>query len=59
MVENKLNELEGKIANLLIKIGELEKSGKTGDMSGLEDLKKQLEELKNAHDKTVIKVNKI
>ena len=57
MVENKLNELEGKIANLLIKIGELEKSGKTGDMSGLEDLKKQLEELKNAHDKTVIKVN--
>ena len=77
--EKRLAELEAKINNLFIKIGELEeklKQQKPSDTDDkkvvvekviekvdntnneeLEKLKKALEELKAAHDQTVIKVN--
>ena len=74
--EKRINELEAKINNLIIKIGELEEKlkqqkkpevddkkeivkeiVKTIDNDELEKIKKALEELKEAHAQTVIKVS--
>ena len=54
-IEDKLNDIEAKIANLSIRIGKLE--GKNQNLDDLDKLKKELEELKNAHSQTIIKVN--
>ena len=57
--EDKLNDIEAKIANLSIRIGNLEDKNKKkfAGQDDLNKLKKELEELRNAHGQTVIKVN--
>lgn len=52
-IEDKIKDIEAKIDNLTLRIGKL------GDSSGLEELdrlRKELENLKNAHSETVNKV---
>ena len=53
-IEEKLNDIDAKISNLNLRIGKLEDSACNPDE--LEKLKKELENLKNYHASTVIKV---
>jgi len=53
-IEDKLNDIDAKISNLNLRIGKLEDAGFNKDE--LDKLKKELENLKNYHASTVIKV---
>ena len=53
-IEDKIKDIEAKIENLNLRIEKLENN--SGNKDELEKLKKELADLKNYHDQTVIKV---
>ena len=57
-IEDRLGDIEAKISNLSIRIGKLEDKNKNkfAGQDELEKLKKELQDLKDAHSQTLIKV---